>query len=319
MPSGSNGKMHNDEVATSADLARRLLAAQFPQWADLPLAPVPSAGTDNALYRLGDELVVRMPRIQWAAGHVVDEQHWLPRLAPRLPLAIPAPLALGEPGEGYPWPWAVYRWLPGEDATQAPVADQQQFARDLADFILALQRIETTGWPPPEPPRCSRAEPLATRDAQTRACIAELESLGLHDAATSAAVMAVWDAALTEPLYSGPPIWAHADLSPLNFIVQGGRLSAIIDWGGLGVGEPACDLIPAWSAFSAEAREVFRAAIAVDDATWARGRGLALSIALIALPYYHISNPGLASLARHSIAEILAETQNGASASFDRA
>jgi aminoglycoside phosphotransferase (APT) family kinase protein len=317
MSSGSNGKMHDDEVATSVALVRQLLAAQFPQWAALPLAPVPSAGTDNALYQLGDELVVRMPRIQWAAGDVAHEHRWLPRLAPRLPLAIPAPLALGYPGGGYPWPWAIYRWLPGADATQTPVADPRQFARDLANFIRALQRIETTGWPPPEPERCSRAEPLATRDAETRACIAELESLGLHDAATSAAVMAVWDAALAEPLYSGPPIWAHADLSPLNFIVRDGRLSAIIDWGGLGVGEPACDLIPAWSAFSGEAREVFRAAIAVDDATWARGRGLALSIALIALPYYHITNPDLASLARHSIAEILAETRNGAGASFD--
>lgn len=314
MSSGSNGKMHDDEIATSADLVRRLLAAQFPQWADLPLAPVPSAGTDNALYRLGDELVVRMPRIHWAAGDVVDEHRWLPRLAPHLPLAIPAPLALGEPGESFPWPWAVYRWLPGADAIQAPVADPNQLARDLADFIRALQRIETTGWPPPGPPRCSRAEPLATRDADTRACIAEVESLGLHDAATSAAVTAAWDSALTEPPYSGPPIWVHADLSPLNFIVRDGRLSAIIDWSGLGVGEPACDLIPAWSAFSAEARDVFRTSLAVDDATWARGRGLALSIALIALPYYHITNPGLAGLARHSIAEIVAETRDSARA-----
>ncbi|HEX2349405.1 MAG TPA: aminoglycoside phosphotransferase family protein [Ktedonobacterales bacterium] len=307
MPSGFADKMHDDEVTTSDALVRALLAAQFPQWAGLPLAPVPSAGTDNALYRLGEELVVRMPRIQWAAGDAADEWRWLPRLAPRLPLAIPAPLALGEPGEGYPWQWGVYRWLPGADATQTPVADPSQLARDLAEFILALQRIETTGWPPPEPPRSGRAEPLATRDAETRACIAELESLGLHDAATSAALTAAWDAALTEPPYSGPPIWVHSDLSPLNFIVRDGRLSAIIDWSALGVGEPACDLIPAWSAFSAEARGVFRASIAVDDATWARGRGLALSIALIALPYYHITNPALANLARHSIAEILRE------------
>ena len=307
MPSGFADKMHDDEVTTSDALVRALLAAQFPQWAGLPLAPVPSAGTDNALYRLGDELVVRMPRIQWAAGDAADEWRWLPRLAPRLPLAIPAPLALGEPGEGYPWQWGVYRWLPGADATQTPVADPSQLARDLAEFILVLQRIETTGWPPPEPPRSGRAEPLATRDAETRACIAELESLGLHDAATSAALTAAWDAALAEPPYSGPPIWVHSDLSPLNFIVRDGRLSAIIDWSALGVGEPACDLIPAWSAFSAEARGVFRASIAVDDATWARGRGLALSIALIALPYYHITNPALANLARHSIAEILRE------------
>jgi aminoglycoside phosphotransferase (APT) family kinase protein len=307
----SSGKMHDGEVATSVALVRRLLATQFPQWAELPLAPVPSAGTDNALYRLGEELVVRMPRIHWAAGDVVDEWRWLPRLAPRLPLAIPAPLALGEPGEGYPWQWAVYRWLPGADATQTPVADPNQLARDLANFILALQRIETTGWPTPEPQRCSRAEPLATRDAETRACIAELESLGLHDAATSATITSAWEAALAEPPYSGPPIWVHADLSPLNFIVRAGRLSAIIDWSGLGLGEPACDLIPAWSAFSAGARAVFRASLAVDDATWARGRGLALSIALIALPYYHVTNPALANLAHRSIVEILSDVAAG--------
>lgn len=303
----SNGKMHDDEVATSVVLVRRLLAAQFPQWADLPLASVPSAGTDNALYRLGEELVVRMPRILWAAGFVAEEWRWLPRLAPRLPLAISAPLALGEPGEGYPWQWAVYRWLPGADATQTPVADPNQLARDLAEFILALQRIETTGWPAPAPQLAGRAEPLATRDAETRACIAALESLGLHDAATSAAITAIWDAALAEPPYSGPPTWVHSDLSPLNFIVRDGHLSAIIDWGALGLGEPACDLIPAWSAFSTEARGVFRASLEVDDATWARGRGLALSIALIALPYYHVTNPALANLARHAIAEILSE------------
>jgi aminoglycoside phosphotransferase (APT) family kinase protein len=312
MSSGSNGKMHDDEVETSAALVRRLLAPQFPQWADLPIAPVPSAGTDNALYRLGEELVARLPRIHWAAGDVLDEWLWLPRLAPRLPLAIPQPLALGEPGEDYPWQWGVYRWLPGADATRAHIGDEAQLARDLADFILALQGIETTGWPPPEPPRTGRGEPLVTRDAETRAAIAQLAALDLLDAETSAAVTAEWDAALRAPLWSGPLVWAHADLSPLNFIMRDGRLSAIIDWSGVGLGDPACDLLPAWSTFTVEARAVFRAALAVDDATWARGRGLALSIALVALPYYYITNPALAGLARRSIAAIVAEARDDA-------
>lgn len=314
MSNGSNGKMHDDEVETSIELVRRLLAAQFPRWAELPIAPVPSAGTDNALYRLGDDLVVRLPRIHWAAGDAVDEWLWLPRLATRLPLPIPEPLALGEPGEGYPWQWGVYRWLPGADATRAPIADEARLARDLAGFILALRQIETTGWPPPEPPRTGRGEPLATRDDETRDAIAQLAAMGLLDAETITAVTAEWDAALQASLWSGPPVWAHADLSPLNFLVQDGALSAVIDWSLLGIGDPACDLIPAWNTFAVEARAVFRDALAVDDATWARGRGLALSMGLIALPYYHITNPALANIGRRAVAAVLAEARDDASA-----
>lgn len=149
---------------------RRLLDAQFPQWADLPLAPVPSAGTDNAIYRLGDDLAVRLPRIHWATGQVVKERAWLPRLAPFLPLQLPVQLAVGEPAAGYPYQWAVYRWLPGEHATSAPLADPKQAARDLAAFILALQQIDTAGGPLASEHNL-RGVPLALRDAATRAAI----------------------------------------------------------------------------------------------------------------------------------------------------
>jgi aminoglycoside phosphotransferase (APT) family kinase protein len=298
----STGKMHDDEVDIDVALVRRLLTAQFPQWATLPLAPVPSAGTDNALYRLGSDMVARLPRIERATGQVDKEQTFLPRLAPHLPLAIPAPLALGRPGEGYPWRWSVYQWLEGENATIERIADPIQAALDLAHFVAALQRIDPTGGPPPGVHNFFRGVPLSTRDAQTRAAIAELSGVLATRAVTTA-----WDAALQTPAWHGPPVWLHGDLAPLNLLVQHGRLSAVIDFGSLGVGDPACDSIVAWNLLSAQTRDVFRAALPVDDATWARGRCWALSVGLIALPYYQRTNPMLASIARRTIAEVLTD------------
>ena len=289
--------MHADEVEIDASLVRCLLVAQSPQWADLPIEPVQSAGTDNAIYRLGDELAARLPRIPSATGQVEKEHRWLPRLAPLLPLAVSLPLARGRPGEGYPFLWSVSRWLEGETATPERVTDLRQAATDLAGFISALQRIDPTGGP-----KSSRGVPLALRDERTRAAIA-----ALHGKLDTDALTAAWDAALQAPTWHGPPVWTHGDLYDGNLLVEGGRLSAVIDFDVLGVGDPACELIVAWSLFSAETRDVFRAALAVDDATWARGRGWALSVALIALPYYETTNPVMVDNARHRIGEVLAD------------
>jgi aminoglycoside phosphotransferase (APT) family kinase protein len=298
----SVGKMHVDEVETNVSLVARLLATQFPQWANLPIEPVPSAGTDNALYRLGADMVARLPRIHWAIDQVNKEHQWLPRLAPFLPLAVPVPLAKGEPGEGYPWHWSVHQWLEGENATIERIADPRQAAIDLAQFISALQTIDSTGGPPHGPHNSYRGEPLAMRDTRTRESIARL--LGALDVD---AVTAVWDAALGAPAWNGPPVWLHGDLQSGNLLAVDGRLSAVIDFGCLGVGDPACDVMTAWMFLSAETRGVFRAALQVDDATWARGRGWALSVGLIALPYYQSSNPVLAGIARRAIDEALAD------------
>jgi aminoglycoside phosphotransferase (APT) family kinase protein len=302
----SAGKMHADEVNTDVSLVARLLTAQFPQWADLPIAPVPSSGTDNALYRLGDDLVVRLPRIHWAVEQVDKEHQWLPRLAPFLPLAVPVPLVKGNPGEGYPWHWSVYQWLEGENATVERNADQRQTATDLARFIAALQRIDATGGPPPGPHNSYRGEPLAMRGARTHGAIAALQ--GALDVGAAAAV---WNAAVEAPAWQGPPVWLHGDLQCGNLLAVEGRLSAVIDFGCLGVGDPACDVMAAWMFLSAETRDVFRAALQVDDATWARGRGWALSVGLIALPYYQNSNPVLARIARRAIDEALGDYTNG--------
>jgi aminoglycoside phosphotransferase (APT) family kinase protein len=298
----SAGKMHIDEVDIDLSLVRRLLTAQFPQWADLPIEPVQSAGTDNAIYRLGPDMALRLPRIPSSAGQVAKEQQWLPRLAPLLPFAIPLPLAKGVPGEGYPWHWSIYQWLSGENATIERIADPGQLARDLAQFIAALQRIDPAGGPLSGPHNSFRGVPLAMRDPLTRAAIATL-----HDTLDPSALTTAWETALQTPVWHNPPVWIHGDLQSGNLLAQQGRLAAVIDFGCLGVGDPACDLIVAWSLLSSESRDIFRTTLAVDDATWARGRGWALSIGLIALPYYQDTNPVLAAISRRAIDEVLAD------------
>jgi aminoglycoside phosphotransferase (APT) family kinase protein len=297
--------MHADEVDTNPLLVRHLLAEQFPQWAELPIVPVPSAGTDNALYRLGHELVVRLPRIHWAVGQANKERYWLPRLAPSLPVAVPTVLARGEPGEGYPYPWAVYRWLDGHSALHEHPADLRQAAADVACFLLTLQRADTTGAPSADAENL-RGAPLARRDAATREAIASLD--GLIDAG---AALAVWDDALSAGAWHRPPIWFHGDLLPGNLLFRDGRLSAVIDWSGAGVGDPACDLMIAWSLFEGESRDVFRAALGVDDDTWARGRGLALSQAVIFIPYYIHTNPVGVAAAQHALDAVLDDFRRG--------
>jgi aminoglycoside phosphotransferase (APT) family kinase protein len=292
--------MHADEVEVDVDLVRRLLAAQHPDLAALTLRPVPSAGTDNALFRLGEDLVVRLPRIHWAADDVAKEQRWLPRLAPELPLAIPEPVAAGRPGEGYAWPWSVQRWLDGEEATADRFADLRVAAVDLAGFVTALHRISPNGGPRPGP--TGRGVPLAVRDESTRAAI---EALG--ERVDAEAVTAAWETALAAPEWDGEPVWVHGDLTPGNLLVVGGRLSAVLDFGAAVVGDPAVDLLPAWNLFTGEARAAYREALGVDDAAWARGRGWALSVALIALPYYLHTNPGITASSWLMLDQVLAD------------
>lgn len=299
-------KMHTNEADTDAALVGRLLAAQFPQWAGLPLSPVESAGTDNALYRLGDTQAVRLPRIGWAVDQVEKEHRWLPRLAPSLPLTIPVPLAMGAPGEGYPWNWSIYRWLSGENLTLDRIADPRQTARDLARFLTALQQIDTAGGPSAAE-HTLRGVPLATRDGATREAI-----VALGDMIDKGAVMDVWEAALAAQDWNRMPVWFHGDLLPGNLLFDQGRLTAVIDFGGLGVGDPAPDLMIAWGLFSGESRDVFREALALDDASWARGRGHALSQALIFIPYYLQTNPVGVAQAWRAIDAILADyRENG--------
>lgn len=293
--------MHADEVDIDEAVVRRLLDAQVPHWTGLQLQPVGSWGTDNALYRLGGELVVRLPRVEWAVDDVAKEQTWLPRLAPHLPLAIPTPLHYGRPDGGYPWPWSVYRWLDGAHPSADALHDEDRLARDLAGFLAALRAVETAGGP-----AASRGVPLAERDASTRAAIDELADRIDADAATDA-----WEEALGAPVWDGPPVWIHADLEPDNLLVTHGRLSAVLDFGTLGVGDPAADLIVAWNLMTAPGRDVLRAELGGENAMWARGRGWALSIAVIALPYYWTTNPPLVASSLRVLREVLDDRHPG--------
>jgi aminoglycoside phosphotransferase (APT) family kinase protein len=289
--------MHgDDQVDSDAALVRELLADQFPEWATLPIRRLETDGTDNAIYRLGDDLVVRLPLIHWAVEQVEKEHTWLPKIAPLLPLAVHEPLVIGQPGHGYPWRWSVYRWIDGENAYPDRIADARQAAIDLAEFVRALQALDF-----PDAPVSKRGVPLATRDEETRWAINALRHQFDADA-----LAAVWDEAIAAPSWDGPPVWVHADLTDGNILVRDGRLRAVIDFSLLGLGEPANDLDPAWSLFSGESRDVFRTALGVDDATWARGRGWAI-MSVFGIVYYEHTNPGIVARCRRRIAAVLAE------------
>ncbi len=288
--------MHADEPEIDNALVHRLIAAQYPHWSGLPAERVGVAGTSNVMYRLGENLVVRLPRTAGSADDTAKEHRWLPRLAPALPVDIPVPLGAGEPGDGYPWPWSVYGWLDGDCPTVGDTTEAAPLARDLAEFVTALHRIDPADGPP-----SYRSEPLTARDRAVREALADLRAE--IDVATAAEI---WQTALRAPAPTGPPVWIHADLQPGNMLTADGRLTAVIDFGCLGLGDPAVDLISAWYVLPAAARDTFRTAAEADDATWARGIGWALSIALMELQYYRETNAFMADTARHVIAEILA-------------
>lgn len=289
--------MHSDEIDVSVGLVAALLAAQFPEFADLPIRPVTPVGTVNAMFRLGDELAVRLPRVPWGKDDVAAELEWLPLLAPYLPVAVPLPVAQGHPTPEYPWTWSIKRWLDGENPSVGQLSAPDLLAADLANFILAFRAIEL-----PEGPRAYRGGALAAQDTQTRGALEQLDAL-----VDTTAVRGVWDAALRLPAWERPDVWAHADLMPGNLVLTDGRLTGVLDFPTAGKGDPATDLIIAWNLLPASVRPAFRAAVQVDDATWARGRAKALSIAVIALPYYLNTNPVMADNARYTIDEVLTD------------
>jgi aminoglycoside phosphotransferase (APT) family kinase protein len=261
----------------TADLVRRLVRSQFPHWGDLPIDPVETDGWDNRTYRLGTELAVRLPT---AAGYVpaVDkENRWLPVLAPCLPVPIPSVLAVGVPGDGYPFPWSVRKWLPGPTAQHGRIRDHAAFAGSLGEFLVALRSCDPGGGPVAGEHSFHRGASPAHYDLETRECLATLD--GRVDGPLAEAV---WQAALSAE-WTGDPVWFHGDVASGNLLVSDGTLSAVIDFGTSGVGDPACDLVIAWTFLSGRGREVFRESVGADDATWARARGWALWKALIGL------------------------------------
>jgi aminoglycoside phosphotransferase (APT) family kinase protein len=296
----SAGSLPLDEVDPDPDLVRRLLTGQFPHWAGLPLQRVASPVTDTALYRLGTGFSVRLPRIGWAIPQIEREHEWLPRLAPLLPVAVPELLAVGGPAEGYPWHWAIYSWLDGDNPVAGHLEDAYSLASDLATFLRALRLVPSEGGPP-----AGRGGSLRDRDDATREAIGA--SRGLIPTRAIAAATAAWEAAASAPEWAGAPAWLHGDLAAANLLTRAGRLAAVVNWGSLGTGDPAVDLGVAWNLLPAEVRDTFRIMVDADGATWRRAQGWALTVALLQLPYFHATDAALARAARRVIREILAE------------
>jgi aminoglycoside phosphotransferase (APT) family kinase protein len=282
-------------------LARRLIDGQFPQWANLPITRVERDGWDNRTFRLGQDMTVRLPSGDWYALQVDKEQRWLPVLAPRLPLPIPTPVAKGVPGEGYPYSWSVYRWLDGAVATEHTIGDLTELAITLAGFLVALQRIDATEGPGPGRHNFYRGGPLSTYADET---IRSIDALG--DEIPSDAVKRVWDDAMAAT-WERDPVWVHGDVATGNLLLRDGRLAAVIDFGSSGVGDPACDVVIAWTLLSGPSRDAFRSTLGVDSGTWSRGRGWALWKALISLVGTLDRDPEAAAVQRRVIDRVLAD------------
>lgn len=325
--------MHEGEVDIDAALVEALIAAQFSSLAHLPVRAIGETGTVNAIYRLGDDLCVRLPRLRDWSDTGDRELTWLPRLAFHLTVPIPEPVERGVPGCGYPFGWAIYRWIDGipYDPTTDPATpqtpDDSSLAADLAAFVVELRRVDPAGAPP------AGRRPLAELDQVTRAAID-----GCGDAVDRAAAVAAWDRALEAPAWDGTPVWIHNDLLPTNLLVDPStavlapdttamavrsgassptpplrpsaappRLAAVLDFGSCGGGDPAADVVPAWSVFGPAGRATYRAALEVDDGTWERARGYALHQAALIIPYYATTNPAFATLAARTVRQVVAD------------
>jgi aminoglycoside phosphotransferase (APT) family kinase protein len=289
--------MHPDEVPVDDALVRGLLREQFPQWADESLLRIVDAGTDNAIYRLGETMGIRLPRIHWAEAQIDKECRWLGRLAGGLPLPVPVPLARGRPGHGYPFPWLVYPWLEGVSLDRVTVDSWDVIARELAAFIVALERLPTSDAPPPR----RRGTPMAQYDSAVRWGLDKLDGLIDADKARR-----VWRDALDTGEWPHDPVWVHGDLLPGNLLVREDRLSGVIDWSGAGVGDPACDGMVAWS-LPPDARRTFRDAVAFEDTVWARARGWVVEQTILYIPYYSRTLPVAVEQAKQRLKAALDE------------
>jgi aminoglycoside phosphotransferase (APT) family kinase protein len=290
--------LHEEEITVSVDLVARLLAEQAPHLAHLMPVEVNEQGSCNAVHRLGEGLCTRLPRAERFVEDLERERRWLAHLAPHVPLAVPEVVAVGRPGCGYPFPWAIYRWVDGQPYDPGLVGDQAGAGAGLAHFVDGLRSAPR----PVDAPPGGRA-PLPSLAAETRgalrACAPELGASGVE------AALAAWERALQSPVWHGRPVWVHADLLPLNLTVSNGVLHGVIDFGTVGVGDPAADVIAGWTLFGPEARAAYRQALDVDEGTWARGRGYALHQAANIVWYYRHTQPAFAGSAVGTIRRVL--------------
>jgi aminoglycoside phosphotransferase (APT) family kinase protein len=292
-------KLHENETDICTELVQHLLETQFPELAHQPLDLLAAGGTENVLYRLGTDFLLRLPRTDSSVAPLEKDSTWLGYVAPHLPLEIPKQIALGKPNEAYPFVWGVYQWLEGRDLFTAPAQDLHALAHDLAGFIKAMQRIPI----PPNPPP-SRGTPLLSEDLDVR------QSMALLPEEFQPRVLEnIWAAAVALPVWDGTPVWSHGDMHGANLLARDGKLSAVIDFGALGVGDAVYDYATAWQVLNAPSRAEFRTLLGLEDVVWWRARGKALRSAVLAYPYYKDTNPVLTGIAVHSIQQILLDYQ----------
>ena len=266
------------DIVIDTELVAHLVTSQFPDWAGLELRTSAFDGHDNRTFRLGDDLAVRLPSHERYSAQPVLEHEWLPVLAASgLPLAIPESLALGRPDSRFPWPWTIRRWLPGQSLAATPTPLSAKVAEQLGAFLFALHKIPTERAPRPGPHNFYRGASPAAYDEITQAAIAELAPAIDHRRAR-----AVWAEATGSPIET-EPVWVHGDITPSNLLGTPTRLTAVIDFGCLAVGDPACDLTATWTVFDGQARETFLKLAAPTQGALARARGWALWKALVTL------------------------------------
>jgi len=287
---------HIDAASIDGTLVGALLAEQFPEWSGLPLRLMERGGNDHRMFRLGDDLSVRLPSAPGYVPQVEKEQTWLPVLAPSLPLPIPEVRGIGRPSDLFPAPWSVYGWREGEPVSTAAVADPVRFASDLAAFLVALRSVDASGGPSPGLHSAFRGGPMEHWELEM------IDILHRVHGRERDLARGIWRDAL-DAQFTGPPVWVHGDVSVNNLLIRNGALSAVIDFGCSAVGDPACDTTILWTHLNGAAREVFRKEVALDDGTWARSRGWALWKGLIMITN---KPPGQAELARHVLDELFA-------------
>ncbi|MNO15934.1 Phosphotransferase enzyme family protein [compost metagenome] len=276
----------------TADLVARLINEQFPAWSDLEIRPVKRSGHDNRTFHLGEHMSVRLPSAAAYVPQVEKEQRWLPILAKELTLPISTPLAKGVPNEAYPWPWSINKWIEGETLTYQNINDLNQVARDLGAFLNELQSIDASGGPIAGEHNFYRGGSLAVYDEESRHALEQNKDMFNDDK-----LKRIWELALASK-WNSQPVWVHGDIAPGNILVKHGEICAVIDFGILGVGDPACDAAMAWNFFNEDSRRVFKDVLKMDEGTWNRARGWALWKALIT---YHGNRYSNSEVARESL------------------
>ena len=269
-------KPAHKQLVIDDSLVRRLIATQFPQWKNLPITAVSESGWDNRTFHLGSEMSIRLPSGEEYERQVQKEQEWLPKIAPHLPLPIPQPIAMGMPSEGYPWHWSIYKWLEGESANKLELSDAhlEIIAVQLAQFLNEFHQFDAAGAPAPGLHNWWRAAHTSVYDSDTEELIEKLKDFVDVDKARS-----LWQRAINSK-WDREPVWVHGDVASGNLLVKDNRLVAVIDFGCMGIGDPACDLTIAWTFFRGESRRIFKAHLHLDEETWARARGWAMWKAL---------------------------------------